>query len=218
MREAQAALPEPTPVWLVLAIESTRYQMTAATTKGYVALWTADVKKKCHSQTAGELASTLNAYLSLDVDYPGREGQIEQVCEYLKRSTRLKFRKIDIERVCDFLGHIPDQKCKELLGKLVKTGLKQHPDSVQLNFQAGIVALAKSQPPFIGPDVIRHLEKALTLAEASKVPKETALLPPIKESLTLINEMRERVGSLPFGGLPFQFAGGAFDPFESTGF
>ena len=57
LQEAQAALPEPTPLWLALAIESSRYQMTAATTKGYAELWTADLKKKCQSQTAGEMAS-----------------------------------------------------------------------------------------------------------------------------------------------------------------
>ena len=65
------------------------------------------------------------------------------------------------------------------------------------------------------PTVKKHLEKAFTLAEASTVAAETALLPPIKESLTLINEMSERVGSLPFGVWPFQFPGADFDPFES---
>ena len=118
-REAQAALPEPAPLWLALAIESARYQMTAATTRGYAALWSAGLKKKVQSQTAGAMAFLVGAYLELDVDYPGRDGQIEQLVQYLNRTKRLNYRQIDIERVCDFLGRVPGQKGKELLTKLL---------------------------------------------------------------------------------------------------
>ena len=53
-----------------------------------------------------------------------------------------------------------------------------------------------------------YLEKALKLAEASTVPKETALLPQIKAALTMLNEMsaaplrapRIRRRSLPVPG------------------
>ncbi len=218
LREAQTALPEPTPLWLALAIESTRYQMTPATTKGYVALWTSDLKKKCQSQTAGEMASSLGAYLELDIDYPGRDEQIAQVLIYLKRTTRLKYRQIDIERVCDLLGHMPEKKNADLLSKLVKHGLKLYPGSAQLNFQAGLDGLSKCSPPFINPGVARHLEKALELAEASKLPNEMGLLPAIKKTLTLINEMSASVHNMPFGGDFFPFGAPGLGPINDWGF
>jgi hypothetical protein len=212
LQAAQAALDEPTPLWMVLTIESIRYEMSAATRGGYANLWTADLKKKCRSETAGEMASTLHAYLQVGAPYPGRAGHEKQLAAYLKRTTRLKYRQIDIERVCTFLSDLPEQKV--LLGKLVKLGLKQHPESVVLNLEAGKLAVATSRPPLIDRSAKMHLEKALKLAEASAVPAETALLPEIKSALTLINELSSRHVDLPFGGGPFGFPDADLDPFE----
>jgi hypothetical protein len=200
LREAQAALSEPAPLWLALAIESTRFQMSAATIKGYAALWAADLKKKCQSQTAGEMASIMRAYLDAGVEYAGRTNHIEGLCVYLKRATRLKFRRADIEGVCEFLSKVDDLEATKLHEKLVKCGLKQHPDSVLLNFQAGVLAMTKSPPPFVPPEAIRHLEKALKLAEGATAPEDTAYLPEIRATLTLLKEMSERVSSLPRPG------------------
>ena len=218
LKEAQAALPEPTPLWLVLTIESSRYRMTAVTTKAYLALWTEQLNKKCQSQTAGEMASSLCAYVGLDVDFPGRAEQIAQVLAYLKRTTRLKYRQIDIERVCDFLGHMPGKKNEDLLSKLVKHGLKLYPGSAQLNFQAGLAALSKCSPPFIDPGVARHVEKALQLAEESKLPRELKYLPAIKETLTLIKELSDSVSRMPFGSGFFPFGADGIGPTEEWGF
>jgi tetratricopeptide (TPR) repeat protein len=212
LQQAQAALQEPTPLWMVLAIESIRYGMSAATRGAYAELWAADLKKKCRSDTAGEMASTLHAYLLVGVEYPGRSSHVRQLTAYLKRTTRLKYQQIDIERVCKFLGDLPEQK--ELLGKLLKLGLKQHPCSTALNFEAGMLAVAKSTPPFMDPAAKKLLEKALELAEASTVATETALLPSIKSTLTMINELGSGPGRSPFGSAPFGFPGADFDPFE----
>ena len=215
LKEAQAALDEPTPLWMVLAIESIRYEMSAATKAGYAELWSADLKKKCQSQTAGEMALTLHTYMQAGVDYPGRAGHVNQLTAYLKRTTRIKYRQIDIERVCTFLSDLPAQR--GLLGKLLKLGLKQHPESVVLNAEAGKLAVATSKPPFIDPMAKKHLEKALKLAEASTAPTETALLPMIKSQLTMINELSACHADLPFGGGPFGFPDADFDPFELFG-
>ena len=66
---------------------------------------------------------------------------------------------------------LPNQK--ELLEKLLRLGLKQHPESVLLNFQSGMLAVACSRPPFIPRVAKNHLEKALKHAEASSVARET---------------------------------------------
>ena len=135
LREARASLVEPTPLWLALSIEAIRYRMTKATQEGYTELWIKDLKKKCKSETAGEMASLLDTFLSTDIEYPGRDGHIKEVVAYLQRTTRLKYRREDIEKVCEFLGHLPEETA--LLEKLVKHGLKSHPQSALLNFRAG---------------------------------------------------------------------------------
>jgi tetratricopeptide (TPR) repeat protein len=212
LKEAQAALDEPTPLWMVLAIESIRYGMSAATTRAYAELWAADLKKKCQSKTAGEMASTLLAYLQAGVEYPGRANHVGQLTAYLKRTTRLKYQQADIESVCAFLHDVPDQE--RLLDKLLKTGLKRYPDSAVLNFEAGMLAITRSSPPFINPAAKIHLEKALTLVEASTLPTMTALLPSIKAALTMINELSFGPRRLPFGDGPFGFPMDDFDPFD----
>ncbi len=96
--------------------------------------------------------------------------------------------------------------------KLVQAGVKQHPDSVVLQMEAADVELMKMTFESVvfgkapaGPR--KHLEAALKLAEASTDPKETALLPIIRErlgSLSEVSEAMDRFGPFgPFGGGPF---------------
>ena len=181
LKEAQAALDEPTPLWMVLAIESVRYEMSAATKAGYAELWSADLKKKCQSRTAGEMALTLHTYMQAGVDYSGRSGHVNQLTAYLKRTTRIKYRQIDIEHVCAFLSDLPAQR--GLLGKLLKLGLEaaSRIGGAQLRRQ-GSWLLPRASPRSSIPMAKKHLEKALKLAEASTAPTETALLPTIKSA------------------------------------
>jgi len=190
LREAQAGLVESTPLWLALLIESIRYGMTASHQKGYADLWTAELKKKCRSETAGEMAALLDSYTIAGVEYSGRAGHIRQLLAYLGRTTRLKYRREDIERVCEFLVHRQDQA--RLLDKLVKSGLKHHPGSPLLNLRAGLLGMADATLNARGETARSYLQKALALAEASTVPKETALLTQIKAALTMLNEVSER--------------------------
>jgi tetratricopeptide (TPR) repeat protein len=212
LKEAQAALGEPTPLWMVFAIESIRYAMSAATRGAYAELWAADLKKRCQSKTAGVMASTLHAYLQAGVEYPGRADHVRRLTAYLKRTTRLKYQQSDIESVCSFLRDVPDQEI--LLDKLLKKGLKQYPESVPLNLAAGMLAVVRSTPPIMNPAAKIHLEKALKLAEASTVPTVTALLPTIKDGLTMINELSFGPFGSPFSDGPFGFPLDDSDPFD----
>jgi hypothetical protein len=211
IKEAEASLVEPTPLRLALVIESIRYSMPKATQDHYAELWNSDLKKKCRSETAGALASLLDAFLECQIEYPGRARHIKQVADYLDRASRLKYRRQDIERVCEFLAHLPEQA--KLFEKRLNQGLKQHPGSVRLNLAAGILEIEKGNLSFAKSKARKHLEAALNLAQASTDPKETALLPTIKNALTLINE----ISASPFGptafgggGFPFAFPGGGF--------
>ena len=96
---------------------------------------------KCRSETAGELASLMHAFLASAIEYPGRAGHITKVVAYLQRTSRLKYRRVDIERVVEFLGLVEGKD--RLLEKMVKLGVKQHPQSVLLNFRAGLIEPAR---------------------------------------------------------------------------
>ncbi len=215
LEQARASLSEPTPLWLALLIESIRFCMTKATQKGYTQLWESELKKKCTSESAGEMASLMDAFLSAGIEYTGRAGHIKKVVAYLQRTTQLKYRCVDIERVCEFLGHIEDKAT--LFEKLVKLGVKQHPQSALLNFQAGLLETGRGPFNFGGLTARNHLEKARKLAESSTDPKETALLPQIESALTLLNEMSSRSMAFPaFGNGPrgFPFPGPGDDFFD----
>jgi hypothetical protein len=193
--EAQQSLIEPTPLWLALAIEAIRYRMPPAIVDDYTARWVGDLKKKFRSETAGELASLLESFLSANIEYRGRDEHIGQVVAYLRRSVRSKYSREDIERVCEFLYKLPEES--ELFEKLVKLGLKQHAESALLNFRAGLVELKDLPSGRGGTKARQYLETARKLAEASADPKVNGLLSDIKGTLTLLNEVSERTRGLP---------------------
>jgi tetratricopeptide (TPR) repeat protein len=206
LKQAQEALVEPTPLWLTMVIEATRYKMPKATIDRYDRLWEAGLKKKCRGETAGALAEQMGAYLGADVEYRGRAEHIRQVIAYLKRGTGLKYRREDIERVVEFLAELPKAE-NALLEKLLKAGVKQHPESAVLHLHSGMMGLAKGVITGSGgvAEARRHLETALKLAEASTDPKTTALLPEIRSQVSLLDEITGRLGPLGafFGGGPF---------------
>jgi tetratricopeptide (TPR) repeat protein len=213
LQQAILCLKEPTPLWLALLIESIRYRMSKSTQKGYAELWDADLKKKCVSETAGEMAALLDGFLTSNIEYAGRAGHVKKVAAYLQRSTRIKYRRFDIERVCTFLGRVSDTK--RARPKLIAIGLKQHPESAPLHLQAGLAELGTLS--FGGIDRARkQLEKARELAESSTDPKESALAPEIKAALTFLNEISSRRLRFPsFGdGSRAPFPGPAEDYFD----
>jgi hypothetical protein len=189
-QQALATLVEPGPLWLALLIESIRFRMSKAIQNGYMKLWGAELRKKTRSETAGGMASLLDAFVASHIEYPGRAAHIKKVVAYIERTKTLKYRRQDIEHVCEFLNRLGTEP--PLFEKLVARGVEQHPDSVVLNFFAGLVNVGNS------PHSMEHmrgrisLEKALKLAEASTDPKATALLPAIKATLTAFNEIGRR--------------------------
>src|SRR5262249_41950060 len=143
VQQAQNRLIEPAPLWLAMAIESIRYHMPKSTVDGYTKNWEAEQKKKCRSETAGELAGLMGAFFAAGIGYSGRGQDLTQVLAYLKRTLRLKYRREDIEQVVELLKHLPDEF--SFREKLVMAGLKQHPDSPLMNLHAGEVELIKGK-------------------------------------------------------------------------
>lgn len=199
---AQLGLIEPAPLWLALAIQSIRYRADQKSRAGYARHWESELKKPVRSETAGEMAWLLTSLLKEGVEYPGRDTQVKKLVTYLGRSLKLAYRRLDLERVCEFLGHLPEKV--DLLEKLVKRGLKEHPQSARLHFEAGAIEFRNGM--FGGSQAVarRHLEKAVDLAGSLTERADVELLPAIKEVLSVFNDLTgSPLGSLFFGGLPF---------------
>ena len=117
--------------------------MPKATRDRYAKLWDAELKKKKRSETAGEMAGLMGAFLASDTEYTGRAGHIKKLVAYLKKTTTLKYRREDIERVVVFLGELLPKE-RALFEKLVQAGVKQHPDSVVLHMNAADLEMMRT--------------------------------------------------------------------------
>jgi hypothetical protein len=205
VKEAQESLVEPAPLYLALLIESIRLKMPKDSTDRYAKLWEAELSKKRRSETAGEMAGLLAAFVASDTDYRGRATHINKVMAYLRKTTTLKYRREDVENVVAFLAQLAPKE-QALQKKLVKAGLKQHPDSVVLHLEAADVEMRSAgMGAFfrgIPYRVRQHMETALTLAEASTDPKVAALLPMIRQRLGSLDEVTGAMEHFGFGG-PF---------------
>jgi tetratricopeptide (TPR) repeat protein len=197
IEQAKAKLVEPTPLWLALQVEAVRYGLSKAHKDRFTGLWKAALKAKCRSETAGELASLLAAHMEADVQYTGRAGHVEDVVDYLRRTTKVKYRREDLREVCKFLDLLPDEA--SLLEKMVRRGLKEHPSCPYFLYMIAELEIRKGPLRCDRRLALERLEKARELAQASSDPGDAALLPTIKERLTMMAEVTEGPAGLPFG-------------------
>ncbi len=201
--EARGLLEEPGPLWLALLIEARRYKLSKAKREPFEQHWDGSLAMKCRGETAGALAGLLAPFLAEDVSYTGRESHVRQVVDYLRRTTRLTYRRADLAEVCGLLGLVPRER--KLFETLVRRGVKHFPDAPEFLLMLGALELEKG--PFGGDlrGAQRHFERALSLAEAQAMtdPKAAALVPRIRESLTGLEDLTSGPFGSPFGGSPF---------------
>jgi tetratricopeptide (TPR) repeat protein len=206
--EALQALPEATPLWLALLIESTRYKLPKPDCERFEARWLTALPKKVRSETAGTLAELMVAFVGGEVDYTGRAGHLKEVLGYLRRTTRIKYEHDDLARACTLLGLLPKEAV--LFEKLVKRAIKLFPDSPLFLTLSGSLELKKG--PFGGGNfrlARDQFEKALERAEASNDPQNVRLVPKIRESLSMLRDLSSSPMGLPFMGTgPGAFPGG----------
>ncbi len=195
-REAAALLPEPASLFLVLRAESVRYKLSKATQKQYGELWNKELRKKCRSETAGAMASYWAENVNEGSEYEGSDRDAIELLKYLRRTSRLNYRLEDVESVCEFLGGFPQED--KLTRSLVSRGLKAYPESVLLHVVAAAIDLKKPSLFWGAGPIIKHLQEALRIAETSTRPKETRMLPRIKEMLSVTNELSERMSRFAF--------------------
>jgi hypothetical protein len=200
VRDAQSRT-DAAALWLALLIESIRHELPASVAAGYNSRWEAELKKKYRSQAAGEMAAILHAFLGSDITYRGRPRHVEQLVAYLARGTRSKSRREDVEWIVEFLELVPGED--DLLERVVKAGVKRHPDSALLNLRAGVVEWSRRSMFGLGASGRRYLENALKLAEASTDPRVTARLEEIRAFLSVVHELTEQFCGVPPFFSPF---------------
>jgi tetratricopeptide (TPR) repeat protein len=197
--EALQALPEATPLWLALLIESIRYELPKPDCERFEARWTTALPKKVRSETAGTLAELMGSFVGGEIDYTGRTGHLKEVLGYLRRTTRIKYEHDDLARACSLLGLLPKEA--DLFEKLVKRGIKLFPNSPLFLTLSGTLELKKG--PFGGGNfrlARDQFEKALERAEASSDPQNVRLVPKIRESLSMLRDLSSSPMGLPFMG------------------
>lgn len=209
----QQALVEPTPLWLSILVEGTRYRLPKPALARFKRLWEAGIAAKVKSETAGKLAQLLAGYLASGVKYTGRSSHVQQLIRYLKRGLRIPYQCDDLIGVCIFLSGQPREM--GLLDKLVDRGLKAFPESAHFHFLAGVLEVKAG--PFLAdlPYAQQELRKALELAQASNEPRETQLVPEIKAALSKVDSILSYIG-MPFGGFQPPFPGGGMPGFSGT--
>ena len=96
--------PESASFRLALVIEARRFELVSADVTRIDAEWAAELTKKVRGDSAGALASLLSSFLALKISYRDRDKHVQQVVDYLARTTRIKYEFPDLNAVCLFLA------------------------------------------------------------------------------------------------------------------
>jgi tetratricopeptide (TPR) repeat protein len=198
INDLQESLADPAPLWLALFIESTRLLLPQAVRDRFEARWTNAQPRKVHSASAGALADLMTVCLDGKFADAGRDTHLDQVVDYLARTTRIKYRLADLKRVCTLLRRLPKQQ--PLLKKLVDRGRKLFPGAPVFHLWAGelepVIGRLRGQSLTRARE---SFEKALALAEQSTDPADRKLVPEIQKQLSQTSDMHSGPTGLPFG-------------------
>jgi Tfp pilus assembly protein PilF len=189
IERAQESLQEPTPLWLFLTIETTRYELPEAETWLYEKRWNDALKKKCAAATAGAMCKLMRAHLDTQQAYRCRADHVKRLLAYVRRCSRVKWRNEDLREVCEFLDRVKERK---LLDKYVRKGQRQFPDAAYYHGRFGELELRRSPRRFNRNKVRKSLERAIELAAASNDPRDELVLEEAKRNLTFVKEAEQR--------------------------
>ena len=175
---------EPAVLWLTLAIQAYFYELPDSARQRFEAALRAELRKKVRSGAAGGLAALLRSYLAAEIEYPGREEHIGQVADYLRKSTRTKYKAEDLDKVCAFLYDLDDEQA--LFEKLARRGVKSFPDSPY--FLCAGAAMEVQKGPFKCniPKARKLLEQALAAVQNKNIPNAAKQAVEIQQHLSLL--------------------------------
>lgn len=192
IEQALETLEEPTPLWLYLTIEATRYELPKEESWLYEKRWTDALKRKCNGSTAGLMCKILRAHSALQTEYRAGEDHVAKLLKYVRRCSRVKWKEEDLRNVCEFLREMDED---HMLDKFARKGQRKFPRTAYFHWAAGDREFQR------GPGGNRiaarvNIERAIELASQSNDSRDQMFLEEAKQKLTFLQEMEDA----PFGG------------------
>ncbi len=182
MDDAVSAYAEPTAVYLDLAIEAATANLSASITRRFEEAWRAGLGKKCHTQTAGQMARLMNSRVN-DDDRKSPDYEAE-VTKYIKRTNRVRFTSLDLGNVCVFLQVT---KNDELLHKYIKKGRKQFPKEPFFHLLAAQFELNKGPYDCRRKQVFNAFSTVLTICDQSTDSRHQRMAATAREGLSFLS-------------------------------
>jgi len=183
IRDAMDVCTEPTAVNLDLAIEAVQVDLPQDVIQQFEDAWRANLRGKCHSQTAGRMARLLSPEGPFKCPPP--EDYKADVLAYLKRSHRVRFTSIDLCHVCVFL-----QVTREpaLLDKYVRKGCKRFPDEPLFPLIRGETEMAKGPAKCRRKIAFNAYTRVLAICDQSADESHQRMAESARENLSFLNE------------------------------
>ena len=198
VEQAEQRLPEPAPVYLVLAIEASRFGLPQKTSQSFLRQWKKALKCRCQGKTAGLMCHTMKDYL--DNNPPAMKQQqalLEPLLQYVRRCSRAAFEHDDLRAVCGFLGERPDEM--DAFERLVNKGIRRFRESAFFQYMAGQMQMRKGPIDCDRVRAVWHFERAVALARQSRSADDGEIAEAAKRVLTLLRELDDRAPSYGFG-------------------
>ena len=192
VEQAQECLEEPTPLWLMLAIEAERFDLPKQERWLYEKRWTDSLKRRWRSSTAGHICRLLAAHMFWQHDYRPTAEVVGEVKQYVARCSRVKWKQPDLQAVCAFLLEIDEDV---LASKYATKGRKVFPGAAYFHALAGELELRRGPFACDLDEAQSLLATAVDLAEKADDPADQLMLPETQRKLDWLEE---------FGDHPFE--------------
>ena len=184
IRDGLNVYAEPTAVNLDLTIEAARVNLPQCIVQRFEDTWRADLGKKCHTQTAGQMARLMAP--GINDSLPDFAAWQAEVVQYIKRASRVRFRSIDLRSVCVFL-----QIAKEdaLLDKYVRKGRKQFSDEPLFHLLAAEREMDKEMYDCRRRQAFNAFSRVLEICDQSADMSHQRMAERARDGLSFLNEM-----------------------------
>jgi tetratricopeptide (TPR) repeat protein len=202
--QAVEGLPEPTPLWLSLSIQSALYLLPDQAAM-YDERWTEALRRRCQGSTAARMCR-LFEQPEYQPAVSARRDRRRKLIDYVRRCSRVKWQAEELRDVCAFLINAQESV---ILKKFVRKGVKQFSEMAFFHLLEARLAVEAPWPRRSIRRGRTSLKRALELAKKSSDPRERELVEPIQQLLTVLEE-DGRLPRRPHFG-PGRTTGSAFD-------
>ena len=200
-------LGEAAPISLMMAIESRRYALPKAVAEEFEHRWVTVLKKSRRSAAIGEMCRIATAYVTMDIDYLGRDDHLTRLLAFVRRCQQIrKWQAEDLRSVLDFLmvcehreRHSKETFLKrrntggalELLTEFAVKARGKFPENSFFHLMVGETEIRKG-PLMCNRALARKcFERVLELAAEGDDSDSIQMMKRARESLDLLREIAE---------------------------